>query len=112
MGRGTMRSMVEGPYRVRTAPPPPFGWSPSPSPAATGRTRQGPLLEPPRRRRQHRRPRRRHLANLERALRDAAAAEAEGAVDPGEAAGVLQRALGEGPADPPILRDPNREQHG
>src|SRR4051794_15878891 len=38
MGRGTARSAVEG-LGWRVAPPPCFAWSPSPSPAATGRTR-------------------------------------------------------------------------
>src|SRR3954468_13623409 len=38
MGRGTARSAVEGPYRVRFAPPPCFAWSPSPSASPTGRT--------------------------------------------------------------------------
>src|SRR4051812_25565965 len=37
MGRGTARSAVEGLSAV-SAPPPCFAWSPSPSPAATGRT--------------------------------------------------------------------------
>src|SRR6059058_4314427 len=45
MGRGTARSAVEGPS-APLAPPPCFAWSPSPSPAATGRIRMARRSDP------------------------------------------------------------------
>src|SRR3954447_22878767 len=51
------------------------------------------------------------LAYFERALGDAVAAEAEGAVDADEAAGIAQRPRREWPADRPIPGDPHDQQH-
>ena len=72
---------------------------------------RSPSVEVARRRRDHGRARRRHLAHLQRPVRHAVAAEAEGAVDARKAVRIPQRPRREGAADLPVRRDPHGEQH-
>ena len=75
---------------------------------AAGDRPSEPSVEAARRGRDHGRARRRHLAHLQRPVGDAVAAEAEGAVDAGEALRIAQRPGREGAADRPVRRRPAR----